>query len=146
MKQYKRRNGSYILKTDEQAQMVGEHIEYLMKTNNNEVSPTLIVQDAKSKKSPLHTYFEWDNDKASKDWRLQQARQLLNNIVEVVVVKGVENEQKSFFNVVNSKQERVYVKLDTVLRDSDYRVQLIEQAETQIQAFMQTLRLMKQKL
>lgn len=41
------------------------------------VSPRDVVDAAKPNDSPLHPYFEWDDDKAADNWRLDQARRLL---------------------------------------------------------------------
>lgn len=43
--------------------------------------PSVVVQEAAEKHSPLHGEFEWDNKKASHEYRLIQARQLIRVIV-----------------------------------------------------------------
>lgn len=45
-----------------------------------------LIESSKNKKSVLHGYFEWDNEKAADRWRLQQASYLLRRI-EVKVIK-----------------------------------------------------------
>lgn len=52
------------------------------------ITPEILVDEAKSKKSPLHPIFEWDDSKAAENYRLQQARILLNNIQVTVVTDG----------------------------------------------------------
>lgn len=41
------------------------------------LSPRDVVDEASKDTSPLHPYFEWDEEKAADHWRLEQARRLL---------------------------------------------------------------------
>lgn len=58
---------------------------------HGEITPNLLLESAKNKKSVLHDYFDWDNDAAANKWRLRQASKLLGNI-EVRVIQ--DNEPK----------------------------------------------------
>jgi hypothetical protein len=50
------------------------------------ILPEDVVAAAENKKSPLHSFFEWDPDEAAKQYRLAQARQLIGRIkIEVQV-------------------------------------------------------------
>ena len=60
-----------------------------------------VIEKATNKKSAMHKLFEWDNTKAGKAWRLQQARVLIN---EVKII--VENKEYYAF-------ENVSVDVDT---------------------------------
>lgn len=42
-----------------------------------EVTASKLVETAKAKSSPIHDQFEWDNDKASHEYRLIQARRII---------------------------------------------------------------------
>ena len=58
-----------------------------------------IVEQAKKKKSELHEFFEWDDTKAAEQWRIQQARILIN---EVKVLSNQEfNNAYAITNNVN---------------------------------------------
>lgn len=54
-----------------------------------EITPELVVESAKNKKSVLHSYFLWDDEKAANKWRLNQASILLRHI-EIKVIKDGE--------------------------------------------------------
>lgn len=41
------------------------------------LSPRDVVDAAKNEASPLHPYFDWDDERAADHWRLEQARRLL---------------------------------------------------------------------
>lgn len=60
-------------------------IEAIRKKRGGKVRPAHVVEAARSKTSPLHRYFTWDDTEAAKKWRIEQARQLIVNIDIVVV-------------------------------------------------------------
>lgn len=48
------------------------------------LTPDAVLEDARSKKSPLHDCFEWDDSEAAHRYRLEQARTLIRSVrVEV---------------------------------------------------------------
>ena len=52
------------------------------------VTPEILVEEARKRRSPLHPIFEWDDTKAAYNYRLQQARTLLNNIQVTIISDG----------------------------------------------------------
>ena len=74
------------------------------------LTPEVIVKEAFHKKSPLHPIFEWDNDKAAYNYRLQQARILLNNI-EVKIISDNEPRLVSAYEVTTVNEG--YKRIDT---------------------------------
>ncbi len=78
------------------------------------ITPEVIVKEAGDITSPLHNYFEWDDEKAGHRWRVQQARILLNNI-QVKVVSDGEERQISVFEVTSSSEG--YKSIDTFTRE-----------------------------
>lgn len=65
------------------AAVVGARLEMLRKQLSGELTPEDVLQDAKSKKSPLHSFFEWDDGEAAHQHRLQQARGLIRSVVAI---------------------------------------------------------------
>ncbi len=112
------------------AQVYGERLEYISKNNKGKIEASSVVEDGKNNLSPFHNYFEWDNKIASEKYRLQQARNLINHIIEVVVIEGVPSKQRSFFNVRNGGGKTVYVNLQTAVTKVSYRKQLLNQLIT----------------
>lgn len=47
---------------------------------NGFLKPSLVLEHAVDKKSALHKHFEWDNSKASHNYRLIQARKLIRKV------------------------------------------------------------------
>ena len=64
------------------------------------ISPEIIVSEASNPGSVLHPFFEWDNTKAAFNYRLQQARILLNNIHLTVISDG-EAKEVAVFEVIS---------------------------------------------
>lgn len=51
----------------------------MSKANGGKITPEALVAAARSEDSPLHSYFEWDNDVAAEKYRMMQARTLLRS-------------------------------------------------------------------
>ena len=124
-KKYEARAGASIKKKE--AQIYGERLSHIASKNKGKITPTAVVNDGKNIFSPFHNYFEWNDRKASDQYRLHQARVLINHIVEVVVIKGIPSKQRSFFNVRNGGGKTVYVTLKTAVTNKSYRLQLLNQ-------------------
>lgn len=51
---------------------------------DGDYTPEEIVELARSKSSPVHRYFEWDDSRAAFLYRLQQARRMIQCVVEII--------------------------------------------------------------
>ena len=96
VKKYKARKGATFNNKD--AQVIGVTIDSL-RNDSGFVTPKVIVDNAKDAKSPIHKFFEWDNSSAAERFRIQQARDVNNHIVEIVVIAEEQKEQRSFVYV-----------------------------------------------
>lgn len=47
---------------------------------NGELTPDLVLREAKKKGSVLHDHFEWNDNKAAGMYRLEQARELIRSV------------------------------------------------------------------
>jgi hypothetical protein len=122
-KQYKARNGAPF-KVDD-AQVIGETIDKI-KNNNGDLKPEYVVKEAKKKSSVLHDLFEWDNTEAGEKWRIAQARNIINHIMEVTIVCEIETEQRGWQPITSEVGENVYVTSDVAVSNPNYRKQLID--------------------
>jgi hypothetical protein len=66
-----------------QAKDVGSRLEELRKKFKGELTPKDVVDDARSKRSPLHSFFEWNDSGAAEAFRLTQARGLIRSVVAI---------------------------------------------------------------
>ena len=95
-----------------------------IKNKCGELTPEAIVQASKSRKSALHKLFEWDNEKASHQYRLQQARTIINNI-EIVIVKNNEPYYVNAYEIVKAEEKREYKSIDTMSVDEAEQVRIM---------------------
>lgn len=125
VKLYKSREGAPF--NNDQAQIFGERIEVLIKNNNGKITPNLIVEDGKEKTSPFHSQFTWDDTEAARKHRLYEAKRIVQNVVEIVIISDKPTLVRSFFSVSdNEENQKVYVQLNTMLTEKDYRNQHID--------------------
>lgn len=60
------------------------------------LTPENLIKASEGKRSILHKLFEWDDNKAAHQYRLQQARNLINNIEIIVVSDGKQRTMPAF--------------------------------------------------
>ena len=144
--QYVAAKGSCL--SDVQAQVYGERIEVLQEEFNGEVTPDVVLDDAKGIDSPLNEFFEWDDTQAAIQYRRSQARYLLRSIHVVVKVNDKETTTRAFHRVTIKEEEPepadngheedepearcVYVSVQRVFTDAELRQQAIEEALRQL--------------
>ena len=137
VKKFKARTGSPFKQKD--AQKVGEELEKIKSKEN--LTPVSVVERAKNKKSILHKLFEWDDSEAAEQYRLQQARKIVSHVVEVVVIRGNEVEEKAYFNVVAKDEGNVYVSLTEAIKVPSYKRQLLKEMETHMENLLRLIKL-----
>ena len=142
-KKFKARPGSPFRKGD--AQLIGETLDNIRIENGGSLKPDVIVAIAKKRTNPLHNLFEWDDTICGEQYRLQQARNITNHIVEVIIVNKEPIEQRSFFSVVNSEQETVYVSRAEAITNVDYKKQLLNQMISTMENLLITIKLFKEE-
>lgn len=117
--------------SEKKVQAYGECLSEIEK-KEGVLTPSIVVDKAKKKRSVIHDYFEWDNSEAGAKYRMHQARQLMNHIeVEIIDNGNKENKTiKMFHNiqVVEASKDRGYISLSAVVNSADYREQVIDKA------------------
>ncbi len=91
------------------AQVVGTELAKLEKKKGGKLLPATIVDAAEPKSSKLHPCFEWNNTKAAKKYREQQASEMLRKIV--VVYKDNKDEAqhiRAFVNITSEEKGGSY--------------------------------------
>jgi len=81
---------------------------------HGKVTPEIIVNEASKVKNPLHTLFEWDDNKAAGQYRIQQARTILNNI-QIEIISDGEPREISVYEVI--KIGDGYKSIDTMTKE-----------------------------
>ena len=128
-KKFKSRAGAPFSVKD--VQKIGEELEQIK--SKSILNPNNIVERARNTKSVLHQYFDWDDTEAAEKWRLQQARNITNHILEVVIIKGNKIEQKAYFNVIAKNNKNAYVSLAEAITIPSYKKQLLKEMEVTLE-------------
>lgn len=89
--------------------------------------PSVVVKAAEPKTSPLHSEFEWDDSKAGREYRLEQARKLIRVTVTVIEHGDGTTTVDPYIHVPATQAERmengggegVYLPMSVVVQDAD---------------------------
>lgn len=71
------------------------------------IKPETILKASTPKGSLFHNLFEWDDTEAATKYRLQQARQIINNI-QVSIISDGESRLIAAYEVVKADNSRTY--------------------------------------
>ena len=71
------------------------------------LTPDIILGEAEKKDCILHSLFEWDDSEAARQYRLQQARNIINNISVEVISNGKPRDVGAY-EVVTGEAGRSY--------------------------------------
>jgi hypothetical protein len=87
-----------------------------------------VITEAKNSTSPLHPYFEWRDNKAAAEYRLWQARQLINAMVVII-----PSYRKPITAYVSLRNDRTfpgggYRAIVDVMNDPELRKQLLNES------------------
>lgn len=134
MSVYIAKRGSAL--TDEEANKYGQRIEALLSEKRGRITPRELIEDGRKRESPLHDYFEWDDEFAASEYRVEQARYLLRSIT----IKREEDEKeiRAFHNVIiksENVEERAYASVTRIMSEEELRNQLLAQALRELEAW-----------
>lgn len=114
------------------AQVVGEHLEQL-RVQHGGITAEIVLWDASREGSPITPAFEWDDTKAAHEYRLQQARNLVNHIV--VLREDGQLPTRAFVFIESSGDDGQYQSVEVALSDVDMRREVLERALKELEAF-----------
>lgn len=79
-----------------------------------------ILSESRDPQAVLHPIFNWDDEQAAEQYRLNQARTILNNIQVKTITNG-EPKLISVYEVVNKGENRTYKNIESMSpSDVDY--------------------------
>lgn len=112
------------------AQAVGEEL-FTIHENHGSLTPAIVVEESRPKTAVLHPAFEWNDKKAAEEFRIHQARQIINCIHVVPETKNAKPVQ-AFINVriyedsaddPHENRGRAYLTAEAVAADDGLREQ-----------------------
>jgi hypothetical protein len=112
---------------DEAAGRVGHHIELLRAKHGGQLTPEIIVDDARHDNSPLHDYFEWSDGEAARQFRLQQARGLIRSVV-AVYSQPEQPQVRARAYVHISEPVPHYLEVSEAMSDATTRAKVLKRA------------------
>lgn len=134
---YEWKKASYI-KTD--ANIAGQMCEALESSVG--LSAQTLLDANRQEDAPLHSEFEWDDEKAAEGYRLSQARHIIN----CLCIKAEEAPNKepirAFFKV--ERNESNYNNLETILQSEDSYAALLQAALSELKAFEKKYKQLKE--
>ncbi len=117
------------------AKRVGEHLEMLRKKFNGELTPEDVLEDAKSKDSPLHSFFEWSETEAARQYRLQQARGLIRAVVAIYTRDDKPAVRQKAYVHISGPSSPHYREASQAMSQSDTRNLVMKRAWSELQAW-----------
>lgn len=119
-------------------ELIVRELERIAADHDGILQPETVVNTARDPKSPLHGWFQWDDSEAAKQWRLQQARQLIRVAVtyeQVAPDKRIAH--RVFVSVSTDRQEDGggYRLTSAVLNNEELRRQMLIDARAEMQTF-----------
>lgn len=126
------KTGASLFK-DADAQLVANEIVSIGET----ATPKQIVEKARSAETELHKCFEWNDEKAAEKYRIQQAGDVVRNLVFVVVNQKTEEETKPtrYFLKPDEGYSGGYKQTTLILQKEDEREKILEQAKMELRRF-----------
>lgn len=109
------------------------------------IRPVDVVEAARDEESPLHDWFQWDDDEAAHQYRLLQARNLLRVYVNVEPSKDSE-PVRAFVSLTSDRAREGggYRALAEVMGDDAMREQLLRDAFVQFRNMQKRYQHLKQ--
>lgn len=95
--------------------------------------PEEVVEIAKNPECELHKCFDWDNEIAGEKWRLEQARDILRNLVIVNIEKEVP--QKTNLRLTHKIDNSGYKLTVNIVRNQNEYELLLRQALKELDTF-----------
>lgn len=116
------------------AQAAGERLEALER-EHGQITPKLVLDDARDEGALLHPCFEWDDETAAELYRERQAGFLIRNLTV-----RVEREDKPplpvrAFVSVETEESRAFVGTIRALSEAETRAQVLQEALQSLQVF-----------
>ena len=131
----KRKTGARVFSNDKQAERVGNELLSL-EEEVGQLKPEMVVRYAQQNPgSNLHSYFEWNDNAAARQWRIEQAKMLLRSVVIVREEDPRGAEIRLFVNIDRIGDEpSKYVNTQRAMADDEMRAIVLGRVEHELYA------------
>jgi hypothetical protein len=126
---------------EEDAQDIGE---FIYVRNNGKTTEELLAAIENDKQSTIAKYIEWNDKKASRQYRLHQVRNIANHVEIEIIVTRLDEPSSVPITIttraghsINLDDARRYYDYHTVLATPEYREQILARAKTELKNWME---------
>lgn len=133
---YQWKTASYI-KSD--ANLAGKQCEELERTVG--LTPANLLNANRDESAPLHDEFEWDDATAAEEYRLSQARHIINCLCIKTEKSAEQTPIRAFFKTSSSQP---YESLEVILKSSDKHAEMLQRALNELSAFEAKYRILSE--
>lgn len=123
-----------------QSELMRAALEQIREENGGHLPPEQVIEYAEDPASPLHDFFEWDDNLAAHQFRLAQARRLIRRVKfeQIVLARGsrkIEVEVvRQYESAPMDRRAGVgYTSVDDLMRDPLRRGSLLQAVLKQLQ-------------
>lgn len=118
------------------ANIVGGVVEKI-EAEHGSVTKELLLEESRPVESATHSLFEWDNDKAAEQYRLEQARHTISALRVVYVTPEKEEVSvRAFVNVSELSDKARYRNVEVALSEEDSREAYLKRIRNELEAFI----------
>lgn len=122
---------------------VRETLERICRENGGVLRADDVVREAANPECPLHSYFEWDDSEAARQFRLYQAQHMIRHVrVTIEVVPDKEVSVRAYAST--GPRPREYRPIVDVLQDDTLRRELLERAYQDLRDFRRRYAVLKE--
>jgi hypothetical protein len=114
-----------------------------LEQRDGHLTPEAVLEDARSPRSPLHQFFEWDDSKAAEQHRLATARTLTRAVAyRVKVLEGDAAKYTPMFVRLREGEDEkpVYVPLTRAMASPSLRDQMLDNARRDLETWIRRYR------
>lgn len=126
--------------TNPDPKIIGEHLALLAEQHKRELTPQDVLDDARNPNSPLHQFFEWDDNAAAEQHRLEQARGLIRSVVAIYVREDKPAVRTRAFVHVPDPGAPHYRTADHAMSQERTRKMVLQRALRELQAWRKRYR------
>lgn len=118
-------------------EQIAELVLIRKNSNNGLLKPKDVVAFAEDSTTALHNRFEWDDTKAGYQYRLWQARQMIEIVFDIIPTEKGNVDVRTYISLKHDRStpEGGYREMKVVLSDRELRQQLLDQALEELKAF-----------
>lgn len=101
---------------------------------HGELTPKLVVDEARDETHPLHTRFEWDDAVAGEKWRQEQAHELIRTVKIAYAAPDGQQRDVRAFHAMRKANGFTYEPVEKVAADEMSTAILLREAEREWRA------------